>query len=282
MMTPATEVLVDLGPATLNVRDEGSGRPVVLMHGWSYDLHLWDELVPDLLAAGLRTVRYDQRGHGNSPSTGPYRFDALVDDLGLLIDRLGLRQPILCGLSLGGFVAMEFAATRPEAVAGLVLADTCPHAIEQDTRMARTIPGSAAGTAALGRWWDADHPLPPGADPAAHARRRERFLRNDADGLREAIAACAKRPPVAGQLPRITAPTQVICGEHDLFFPPSLHADLAGAIPGAELTVIAGAGHISCLDRPAEFNQAVHRFLGRAGLLARPEETAGRHQRNGE
>lgn len=274
-MSEAGGRLVDLGRVRLNVRDEGAGPAVVLMHGWSYDLGLWDGLAPELVAAGLRTVRYDQRGHGGSPTTPPYRFDELVDDLAALIAELGLQQPILCGLSLGGFVAMQYAADHPEAVAAVVLADTCPHPIPQDARMAQTIPATADGTAALGRWWDADHP--PAADRVAHARRRERFLRNDSDGLRHAIAACAGRPPVTDRLGRITAPTLVICGEHDLFFPPGLHADLTGAIPGARLTVLEGAGHISCQDRPAEFNRAVLGFLRQAGLVHSPGPAAAGH-----
>jgi pimeloyl-ACP methyl ester carboxylesterase len=249
--------------AALNVRDEGDGPAVVLMHGWSYDLHLWDALVPELHRMGLRTVRYDHRGHGGSPTTGPYPFDELVDDLAGLIEALELERPALCGLSLGGFVAMQYAAEHPAAVSAVVLADTCPHPIPQDTEMADTIPATADGPQALGAWWDERHPVTAATDLTAHRGRRERFLRNDADGLARAIAACAGRHAVTDRLPMITSPTLVVCGENDAFFPPSLHADLAGAIPGAELAVIAGAGHISCTDRPGEFNGAVTDFLTR-------------------
>ena len=253
--------------ATLNVLDEGTGPAIVLMHGWSYDLHLWDALVPPLHALGLRTVRYDHRGHGGSPTAGPYPFDDLVADLAELIDVLGLERPALCGLSLGGFVAMQYAVERPSAVPALVLADTCPHPIPQDEQMARTIPGSAQGPAALAAWWDRGHPLRPGTDRLAHATRRERFVRNDADGLLHAISACAGRTAITERLPEITSPTLVVCGADDAFFPPSLHADLASRIPRAELVVIPAAGHISCTDRPAEFNGAVADFLSHAMAL---------------
>lgn len=260
-----TERLVRTPSGTLNVLDEGAGPAVVLMHGWSYDLHLWDALVPALHALGLRTVRYDHRGHGGSPTTGPYPFDDLVADLAGLVDVLGLERPALCGLSLGGFVAMQYAIERPAAVPALVLADTCPHPIPQDAEMARTIPATADGPEALAAWWDRDHPLRPGTDRLAHAARRNRFVTgNDADGLQHAISACAGRTAVTGRLPEITSPTLVVCGENDAFFPPSLHGDMAARIPRAELTVIPGAGHISCVDRPQEFNDTVTDFLSRA------------------
>jgi pimeloyl-ACP methyl ester carboxylesterase len=258
-----TTALVCTPTAELNVLDEGDGPAVVLMHGWSYDLHLWDALVPGLHAIGLRTVRYDHRGHGGSPTAGPYEFDQLVGDLAGLIDTLELERPALCGLSLGGFVAMQYAADHPPAVPALVLADTCPHPIPQDTEMADTIPVTADGPGALGAWWDQGHPVTAATDLTSHRARRERFLRNDADGLAHAIRACARRAAVTDRLPAITSPTLVVCGEDDAFFPPALHAELAGRISGAELAVIRGAGHISCTDRPAEFNHAVTDFLSR-------------------
>jgi pimeloyl-ACP methyl ester carboxylesterase len=249
--------------AVLNVLDEGDGPAVVLMHGWSYDLHLWDALVPRLHSIGLRTVRFDHRGHGGSPSTGPYPFDDLVADLAGLTEVLELERPALCGLSLGGFVAMQYAAEHPPAVPALVLADTCPHPIPQDAEMAATIPGTDDGPQALAAWWDARHPVTPATDPVAHRVRRERFLRNDADGLSRAIAACAGRADVTARLASIASPTLVVCGENDAFFPPSLHADLAAAIPAAVLAVIPEAGHIACADRPREFNDTVTDFLSR-------------------
>jgi len=265
------ERLVHTRSATLNVLDEGAGPVIVLMHGWSYDLHLWDRVVPRLHALGLRTVRFDHRGHGRSSTTPPYPFDDLVADLAALVEAMELERPALCGLSLGGFVAMQYAFEHPEDVSALVLADTCPRPIPQDAEMARTIPGSVEGPAALAAWWDSGHPLAPGTDPAARAARRERFVAsNDADGLRHAIAACAARRDVTGQLAGITAPALVVCGSDDVFFPPSLHADLAAGIPGAELVVISEAGHISCADRPEEFTATVSDFLSRALTSASP------------
>src|SRR5690606_722202 len=146
-------------------------------------------------------------------------------------------------------------------VAGVILADTCSHPIPRDREMADTIPSSADGVEALSAWWAKDRPVPAPADRAAFEHRRARFLENSADGLGHAITACADRIPVTGRLGEITAPTLVIAGEHDLFFSPEMHADLARRIPGARLEVIPGAGHISCHDRPEVFAGLVAGFL---------------------
>lgn len=253
--------LVDLGDASLFVRDEGSGPPAVFMHGWSYDLHLWDEVVPAVTALGHRAVRFDQRGHGRSPVSGPFRFEELVDDLHQLLGKLGIDRPVLCGLSLGGFVGMGYAIEHPESLSGLVLADTCSHPIDRDGEMAATIPGAADGVDALSAWWEAGRPQPSDADREAFEERRSRFLLNSADGLRYAISACAARIPVTDRLGEIRVPTLVVVGEHDQFFSPAMHAELADAIPDARLTVIPDAGHISVTDQPRAFTAAITDFL---------------------
>lgn len=254
-----TGTLIELAHASLHVVDEGSGPPVVFMHGWSYDHHLWDEVAPAVTAMDRRAIRFDQRGHGRSPVTAPFPFEVLVEDLDELLSTLAIDRPVLCGLSLGGFVAMGYAISRPKAVAGLILADTCSRPIARDREMAETIPGTAAGVQALSQWWEAGRPVTQDRD--AFEQKRTRFLRNSADGLRNAIAACAGRSPVTDRLGEIKAPTLVVVGENDQFFSPAMHADLAAQIPDARLTVLPEAGHISCLDQPAAFITAVTDFL---------------------
>lgn len=231
------------------------------MHGWSYDLQLWDAIVPEVVAAGHRVIRFDQRGHGQSPATGPYRFEELIDDLAELLNILEVDNPVLCGLSLGGFVAMGYAIEFPSAVAGLILADTCSHPITRDAEMAQTIPSSADGVDALSQWWEEGRPAPSAEYRPAFEERRARFLMNSADGLSDAINACAARIPVTDRLGEITAPTLALAGENDQFFSPAMHEDLVARIPNGTFTVIRDAGHISCLDQPRAFSRAVTGFL---------------------
>jgi pimeloyl-ACP methyl ester carboxylesterase len=110
---------------TLHARDwGGSGRPVVLLHGLASNARIWDGVASRLAGAGLRVVALDQRGHGSSdqPSSG-YDFATVVRDLEAALAALGLERPVLVGHSWGANVALQLAAGRPGAVAGLALVD---------------------------------------------------------------------------------------------------------------------------------------------------------------
>lgn len=258
-----SEDLATFNGVRLNVADEGHGPTIVLLHGWSYDLHLWDYLSSRLLEAGWRVVRVDLRGHGRSPADGPYPFTQLSRDLEEVLAVRAPDRPVLLGLSLGGFLTMRFAIDHPDAVAGIVLADTWTTAIPSDTEMAETLPASSDGAAALAQWWTARR----GGDQFVAADRdlvaaRDRFAGLNADGLRHAIAACAGRETVTSEeLARVTAPALVIAGERDRMFTPQMHASIAATIPDGSLHIIPDAGHISVTDAPEEFTRHVLAFV---------------------
>ena len=254
----------------LNVVDEGSGAPIVLMHGWTADVHFWDDLAPRLVADGWRVVRFDLRGHGRSPVRGPYRFEELSADLASLISDLGLEAPVLAGLSLGGFLSMIHAIENPGTLRAVVLADTWTAPVPSDDEICATLPREDAGPEALARWWTERR----GGGAAAVAKdpvlaaRRDRFAGLSAAGIRHAIEACAGRPSVHDRLGRIDVPALVIAGEDEQVFSPAMHAEMAARIPGGQLMVIRGAGHHSATDAPAEFAAIVRGFL--TGLPYRP------------
>lgn len=258
-----TGSLRTFGDVTLNVADQGAGPAIVLLHGWSYDLHLWDALASRLLEAGWRVIRLDLRGHGRSPAAGPYPFARLSRDLEAVLAELTEHPPVLLGLSLGGFLTMRHAIDHPQAVRGIVLADTWTTPIPSDAEMAASLPDSAQGPQALAQWWSDRRggAATVSSDPALLAAR-DRFAQRNADGLRHAIAACAEREPVTeAELSSITAPTLLIAGEQERLFTPAMHAAMAAAIPDSQLHVIPGAGHISVADAPEEFIRVVLAFL---------------------
>jgi len=110
---------------TLRARDwGGDGQPLVLLHGLASNARIWDGVAPRLVGAGLRVVALDLRGHGASDQPGSgYDFASVGRDLAAALDGLGLERPVLVGHSWGANVALQFAADRPGAVAGLVLVD---------------------------------------------------------------------------------------------------------------------------------------------------------------
>jgi pimeloyl-ACP methyl ester carboxylesterase len=110
---------------TLHARDwGGGGRPVVLLHGLASNARIWDGVAPRLAGAGLRVVAIDLRGHGDSDQPGDgYGFETVGRDLAAALDALGLARPVLAGHSWGAGVALQYAAGRSGAAAGLALVD---------------------------------------------------------------------------------------------------------------------------------------------------------------
>jgi 3-oxoadipate enol-lactonase len=247
-------------------------RGVVLLHGLCGDGALWAPTLPAL--RGFRALAWDMPGYGGSAPAGPAGepllgeagVPALAAALARLLDAAGLEAADLVGHSIGGMVAQEFAATWPERVRSLVLYASPPAfggrspAFREAFLAARLAPldaglGMAGVAAALlpGLLGEAPHPAALAAALASMAAIPEA-------GYRAALAALVDFDRRA-DLGRIAVPTLVVFGEADPMAPfPVMHG-MAGAIPDARLGIIANAGHLAHLERPAEFNAVLREFL---------------------
>jgi len=249
---------------------------VMLIHGASTDLRLWDEQVPALLEAGFRVVRYDVRGHGRSlvPPSG-YSFPTYAADLADLLDRLNVDRPItealaveqvhLVGLSMGGGIALQFALDHPRRVRSLVLVDSAlpgfgyseefAAQVQELVRMAR----ERGPRAALEEVW-LPHPIFDGVRrlPDKFARLREMVLAHPGQDL---LAPPEEAPPVVDRLGEIGAPALVVVGEQDLPDFQLIAQVLAANLPHARLAVVPDCGHVPPLERPEEFNRLLVSFL---------------------
>jgi 3-oxoadipate enol-lactonase len=236
----------------------GSGRALILIHGWSYTLRTWDDVVPLLVDAGFDVVAYDIRGHGESGWDGQaVTMRELAADVRAVVDHLGVTSPVLCGHSLGGMIALEYAVAHP--VAGLVLAGTGVERRPVDAELAKVLlDQDAAG------WWPIFEQAlysPAYRLTAGHRLEaaRGRFLAADLPALQAVINAVVTRDDLTPRLSELTAPTTVVVGENDQIWPADTHADLADRIPGAELVVIPGAGHLLPEETPGELAEVLVR-----------------------
>lgn len=251
------------GDATLRVRDQGAGAPLVFIHGWTLDLDAWEPQAA-AFAATHRVVRYDRRGFGLSGGIPGRAADA--EDLERLVGQLG---PVtLVGTSQGARVALAFALRHPELVTALVLdgppdeSGESADAGDEDFSIAgyrRLV--AEQGVEAFRLDWGA-HPLmrlhaAGGAARELVARMLARYPARDLTGTAE------PPPPPAGRaaLARLARPVLVVNGEFDTALRRRAGEAIAGALPRAERVVIPGAGHLPNLDAPHAYNEALRSFL---------------------
>ena len=244
-----------------------SRAPIVLSHALGLDLHLWDELARRLAVLGHPVLRYDHRGHGGSAvPPGPYAMTDLVDDAARLVREWGRGPVVWVGLSMGGMVGQGLGLLHPELLRGLVLANTSaqyPQAAQAmwAQRIATVEVQGMAGIAdmVMERYFTAAFRA---AEPAAVAGFRATVLRTDAKGY---VACCHAVANVdwLERLHEVRCPALVIAGAQDVGAPVAMSQAMAERIPGAELVVIDAASHLSVIEQPLPFAQALTSFLAR-------------------
>lgn len=245
----------------------GDGLPVVLLHGFPFNRTLWREQV-EALRERFKVITVDLRGHGETQATeAPATMEDMAGDVAALLDSLGLARVVLGGLSMGGYVALAFYQLFPERVRALLLADTRPQADTDEARLNRE--ETAARVLQAGMVTIADAMLPKLLAPATHAeqpqivqRVREMILQTDPQGAVSALRGMAVRRDQTELLRRIDCPVLIIVGSLDAITPPADAEFMRGEIRGSRLEVIEGAGHVSNVERPAEFNRSLQKFLG--------------------
>jgi 3-oxoadipate enol-lactonase len=257
-------VLVDARGVRINVVDRGSGEPVVFLSGVGCSSRSWE---PQLraLAATRRVVAVDHRGHGLSDRpSGRMSLRDYADDVLAVMSALAISRAPVVGISMGGMVAQAMALSAPERVAGLVLAATCARA---DAEMAANMRATGAAALAHGMKATAESVRPVTFSAAAIAENQphvrefaEQFATTDPYAFSIAMNAIAELD-VLDDLPRLDVPTLVLVGAEDVLIPPEYAKAIASAVPGAELHVIDGAGHLCNLDCPEAFTDHLVRFL---------------------
>jgi pimeloyl-ACP methyl ester carboxylesterase len=238
----------------------GSGPAILFFHAFPVDRRMWREVL-DALAPRFRVIAMDLRGFGESEGTAP-SLETAADDAAALLDALGVPMAAVCGLSMGGYLALAFAERHAARVAALILADTRAAADSPEARKNRdagiaTVAerGAEALTAPM-----VPRLLAPGAGESLRARVRELSAQRP-EALAAALAALRDRPDRTEVARTLAAPTLLLVGSEDALSPPSEMRALAQSIPGAQLVEIDYAGHLSALENPGDFARAVEEFL---------------------
>ena len=259
---------VKVDGAELYYEAEGSGTPVILIHGWSLNLHMWDLQVPEL-RRHYKVVRYDRRGFGNS--AGDEDFSKDVADLTALIDSLHLEKVHLVGNSQGGRVALEYAMLHPDRVRTLTLhGSVAPSGFPFAWTGADRPPfdewakiPQAQRLDAFRREWKS-HPLM--ALPAG--MKRARIFRDEMIDAYRGDRLLKPQPPASvssstmDDIRKLRTPTLVVIGADEVPFLQIVARSLAYDLPNAQLVVVPGGGHMINLVQPNRYNAALMKFLG--------------------
>jgi 3-oxoadipate enol-lactonase len=252
----------------INYIVEGEGPWLTMSHSLACNLHMWDEEAKRL-SKRYKVLRYDTRGHGaSSAPAGAYTLELLADDLHGLLQALGVTSTHFVGLSMGGMIGQTYALKYPGMFRSLALCDTTSR-----------YPAEAAGV-----WTDRiktveAQGMEPLVTPTLERWFTEPFRKSRPEVV-ERVAAMIRTTPVPGyvgcshaipkinltaRLKEIRCPTVVIVGKDDPGTPVAMAEEIHQALPGSKLVIIPSAAHLSNLEQPDAFNQALAGFLEKSG-----------------
>lgn len=255
----------------LSVFMEGnsSANAIIFIHGFPYDHTMWKAQIKEL-SNNYFCVTYDIRGLGESPAgDGQLTMESFVDDLENIISDLKLNKPVICGLSMGGYITFRALERFQEKFSALILCDTRSEADNNEGKLKR-----AAGIKRINT-----EGLYPFAKDFITNCFAEQFKNNKKDelnkiiekssefdpiGVKGSLLAMLSRTDTTSVLSKINIPTLLICGEKDTLTPPEVMKEIFHKIENSEFVEIRNAGHMTPIESPDEVNSAISKFLKQA------------------
>lgn len=248
--------------------DEGvrGGAPIVLIHGFPLSHAMWAGQIGPL-SKTCRVISYDVRGHGESDTADTHvSLESFVDDLIGLLDHLKISRTAVCGLSMGGYIALRAVERYPDRFRALILCDTKSSADSDEAKKKRAVTAEAVKK----------NGVPTFADEFVKAVLTETTLKtkpelvesvksmirgNSVLGISGTLRALAGRTDTTAALPKMSLPVLILVGEEDRLTPPSDAQAMMKTLPNARMCVISGAAHLSNLENPKVFNEKLLAFI---------------------
>lgn len=237
---------------------------LLLIHAFPVDARMWDQQVADL-SEEHQVLAPSLPGFGGSPPAGDVlTMDVAADAVAGELDRAGAQRAVVAGLSMGGYVAFSLWRRHRDRVAGLLLANTKAEPDDEAGKERRRGVAQTARQEGSAGIADAAPPLlSEGADPALWDRVKEMIRRQPGESIAAASLGMADRPDSRPILPEIDVPTTVLTSSGDTLIPPEVTAPMAEAIPNADLVTLQNAGHLSNLEDPTGFTDALRSLVAR-------------------
>ena len=244
----------------------GNGSHLLLIHGFPHDRSLWKPQLEGL-GGDIRVIAPDLRGFGNSTEVPDIMtMDAYASDLKELLDQLGVQRAVICGLSMGGYIALAFLTNHPEAVDGLILCNTRSGADDEKGRAGRYATATKVGDEGMANVAEGMVPkMMTEATATLHPERRatvkDMMARQRPTAVIAALRGMAERPDRTPMLATIKVPTLIITGSKDELILPEESEAMAAAIPESKLVIIPDVAHLSNVEDPDAFNKTVQEFM---------------------
>jgi 3-oxoadipate enol-lactonase len=239
---------------------------LVLVHAFPVDASMWDEQIAALKGEVDRVVAPNLPGFGGTPGVGDVMtMEAAADHVVAEMDRAGIDRAVVVGVSMGGYVAFAMWARNRDRFAALGLGDSRAEPDDDAGRERRRQVAEKARSEGSEAIAAAPPPLlTEDADPELWDRVKESIRRQPGESIAAASLGLGERADARPLLPGVDVPTTVIVGSADTLTPPSMSRSMSEAIPGADLVVLEGAGHLSNLEDPQGFTDAVRGLIRRA------------------
>lgn len=256
----------------LACEEQGCGPAVLLIHGFPLCRRMWRPQVEALAAAGFRVITPDLRGFGDSEAPeGPYFMDLFADDLAALLDRLGIEQAVIGGMSMGGYVLLNLLERHRDRLSAALFLVTRAAADDAQGKARRTELAEAVRAGRPGVVAEAFEAVLFAEEtwrgrPELAEEVRAWMKATDPNGLAGGLLAMRDRRDYTESLASFDLPALVVGAELDRAVPPQHARLLAERLPRASFRLIPGAGHMANLEQPVEFNAGLLEFLGSLDL----------------
>ncbi len=268
MTYPGNDIKIIVNHVSVSYDDYGPDEaPVIIfIHGFPFNKSMWN-LQVEALKEEYRVIRYDIRGHGRSDSGNEvFTIELFVNDLISFMDTLNIDNAILCGLSMGGYIALNAMEKYHERFDALILSDTQCIADTQEAKEKRFKAIESIREKGVEKYAD-DSIKNLFADESFNTRKKEiidvrdMIVNTSEQSLFNTLLALSVRKDTCNILPEIKIPVLIIVGKEDKITPPSAAMMLNEKIKDSILKILENAGHLSNLENPGEFNLQLKRFV---------------------
>lgn len=263
-----TDIEMTVNNHTISYTDEGPDHaPVIIfIHGFPFNKSMWNKQV-EILIENYRIIAYDVRGHGSSSiGTDKFSIEIFVDDLLGLMDALKIEKAMLCGLSMGGYIALNAVENFPKRFGALILCDTNCMADTPEAKVKRMI--SIENIENFGVEYFATESIKNLFAPESFVTNKEKIaaikemiIGTSVESLSSTLTALSTRKDTCTGLANIRIPVLIVVGKEDKITPPDASRMMQRNIRGSILSIIEHAGHLSNIENSYEFNSHLKKFI---------------------